>query len=88
MRTVARVLVLVWLVAALVVLWLDSLLPVFLVWTLPASVVVLVVGAVMRSQLAPSRYNRPSLPERYRAADDLSVPLCVVVAVAEQEATR
>jgi hypothetical protein len=48
--------------------------------------VVLGLGAVVRQQLAPSRYNGPSLPERYRVADDLRVPIAVVVAVAEREA--
>jgi hypothetical protein len=32
--------------------------------------------------------DRPRLPARYRAADDLTVPLAVVIAVAEQEAGR
>jgi hypothetical protein len=32
------------------------------------------------------RYNRPSLPERYRVADDLRQPLATVVAVAELDA--
>jgi len=41
---------------------------------------------VVRQQLAPSRYNRPALPERYRVADDLRQPLAAVVAVAEHEA--
>jgi hypothetical protein len=86
MRTVGRVLVVGWLVAALVVMALDGRLPWFLGWTMPTSLVALVVGAVVRQQLAPSRYCRPSLPESYRAADDLSRPLAEVVAVAEHEA--
>jgi hypothetical protein len=48
---------------------------------------VLGVGSLVRQQRAPSRYNRPSLPERYRAADDLREPIAVVVAVAEAEAS-
>jgi hypothetical protein len=44
------------------------------------------VGSMVCQQLAPSHYNRPSLPERYRVADDLRRPLAEVVAVAEQEA--
>jgi hypothetical protein len=46
-----------------------------------------VVGALVRQQLAPSRYCRPRLPERYRVADDLAKPLAVVVAVAERDAS-
>jgi hypothetical protein len=41
---------------------------------------------LVRQQLAPSRYNRPVVPERYRLADDLRQPLAAMVAVAEQEA--
>ena len=86
MRILARLLVVGWLVAALVVLSLDGRLGVLLVWVLPGSLLVLVVGAVIRQQLAPSILDRPALPERYRVADDLALPLAVVVAVAEQEA--
>jgi hypothetical protein len=86
MRTAGRVLVLGWLLAALVVLALDGRLPAFLAWAAPGSLAVLVVGAVVRQQLAPSRYNRPGLPDSYRAADDLSRPLVEVVALAEREA--
>jgi hypothetical protein len=86
MRTAGRVLVVGWLLAALLVLGLDGRLPEFLGWSVPGSLAVLVVGAVVRQQLAPSRYNRPPLPERYRVADDVRVPLAVVVAVAEQDA--
>jgi hypothetical protein len=85
-RTAGRLLVAGWLVAALVVLAMDGRLPAFLGWTMPGSLAVLVIGAVVRQQLAPSRYNRPPLPERYRVADDVRVPLAVVVAVAEQDA--
>jgi hypothetical protein len=86
MSMVARVLVVAWLVAALVVLDMDGRLHAFLAVVGPSSLVVLGLGAVVRHQLAPSRYNRPSLPERYRVADDLDVPIAVVVAVAEREA--
>jgi hypothetical protein len=86
-RTAGRALVLGWLVAALLVLAVDGRLPVFLGWALPGSAVVLVVDALARQQRAPSRYNRPPLPDRYRAADDLGRPLLEVVAVAERDAT-
>jgi hypothetical protein len=86
MRTVGRWLVLVWLLAALVVLGMAGRLPEFVAVVAPGSLVAVVAGAVVRHQVAPSRYNRPSLPERYRVADDLRVPIAVVVAVAEWEA--
>jgi hypothetical protein len=41
---------------------------------------------LVEQRVAPSRYNRPSMPERYRMADDLRQPITAVVAVAEQEA--
>jgi hypothetical protein len=85
MRTVGRALVVGWLLAALLVLAEDGRLPAFLAWTLPGTLAVLVVGAVVRQQLAPSRYCRPSVPERYRVADDLARPLVDVVAVAERD---
>jgi hypothetical protein len=85
-RTAGRWLVVGWLLAALVVLGMDGRLPAFLAWATLGSLLVLGVDALVRQQLAPSRYNRPSLPERYRAADDLAEPLAVVVAVAEQDA--
>jgi hypothetical protein len=53
----------------------------------PVSLLVLGVGSLVRQQLAPSPYNRPSVPARYRVADDLRQPLAEVVAVAEQEAS-
>jgi hypothetical protein len=87
MRTVSRVLVLGWLLAALVVLAMDGRLPAFLAWATLGSLLVLVADALVRQQLAPSRYNRPSLPEHYRVADDLRRPLVDVVAAAEREAT-
>jgi hypothetical protein len=45
------------------------------------------VDALVRQQRAPSPYTQPSLPERYRVADDLRRPLADVVAVAEAEAS-
>jgi hypothetical protein len=87
MRTAGRWLLLAWLVAALVVLGMDGRLPAFVAVVAPASLVALVGGSVVRHQLAPSRYNRPSLPERYELADDLGRPLVEVVAAAEREAS-
>jgi hypothetical protein len=75
-----------WLLAALLVLGIDGQLPGFLAWVLPGSLLVLSVDALVRQQRAPSLYTQPSLPERYRVADDLRRPLADVVAVAEQEA--
>lgn len=86
MSTIARVLVAAWLVAALLVLGMDGRLHAFLAVVGPSSLVVLGLAAMVRHQLAPSRYNRPSLPERYRVADDLELPIAVVVVVAEREA--
>jgi hypothetical protein len=85
MRTAIGLLV-GWLLAALLVLGMDGRLPAFLAGAVPGSLLVLAVGLVVRQQLAPSPYNRPALPERYRVADDLRRPLAEVVAVAEQEA--
>jgi hypothetical protein len=86
MRTAIGLLV-GWLLAALLVLGMDGRLPVFLAWAVPSSLLVLGVGSLVRQQLAPSCCNWPSLPERYRVADDLRRPLADVVAAAEQEAT-
>src|SRR4029453_16066463 len=86
MRTAIGLLV-GWLLAALLVLGVDGRLPVFLAWAVPSSLLVLGIGSLVRQQLAPSCFNRPSLPERYRVADDLRWPLADVVAAAEQEAT-
>ena len=84
MRTAGRMLVVAWLVAALLVLALDGRLPAFLAWATPGSALVLVLDALVRWHRRPSAYCRPSLPDRYRAADDLRAPLTVVVAVAER----
>jgi hypothetical protein len=61
--------------------------PEFLAGAAAGSLLALGVGALVRQQLAPSPYNRPPLPERYRVADDLRQPLAAVVAVAEHEAS-
>jgi hypothetical protein len=87
MRTAGRCLVVGWLLAALVVLGMDGRLPAFLAWATLGSLLVLGVDALVRQQLAPSRYCRPPLPERYRVADDLAEPLAAVVAVAERDAS-
>jgi hypothetical protein len=76
-----------WLLAALVLLGMDGRFPEFLAGATSGSLLVLAVGSLVRQQLAPSRYNRPSVPERYRVADDLRQPLAAVVAAAEQDAT-
>ena len=86
MRTVGRWLLVSWLVAALVLLGIDGWLPEFLAGAVSASLLVLGLWSLVRQQLAPSRYNRPPLPERYRVADDLRQPIAAVVAAAEQEA--
>jgi hypothetical protein len=75
-----------WLLAALLALAHDGQLLAFLAWVLPGSLLALGVDALLRQQRAPSPYTQPSLPERYRVADDLRRPLAEVVAVAEQEA--
>jgi hypothetical protein len=87
MRTAGRWLVVGWLLAALVVLGMDGRLPAFLTWATLGSLLVLGVDALVRQQLAPSRYCQPRLPERYQVADDLAEPLAVVVAVAERNAS-
>jgi hypothetical protein len=88
MKTAGSWLVLGWLAAALVVLALGGRLPAFLAYSVPGSAFVLVLAAVVRQQRAVPRYNRPPLPERYQAADDLDRPLVEVVAAAEAEADR
>jgi len=75
-----------WLLAALALLGMDGRLPEFIAGAASGSLLALGLGALVRQQLAPSRYNRPSMPERYRVADDLRQPIAAVVAVAEQEA--
>jgi hypothetical protein len=86
MRTAGRLLLVGWLLAALVLLGMDGRLPEFIAGAASGSLLVLGLGSLVRQQLAPSRYNRASMPERYRMADDLRQPITAVVAVAEQEA--
>jgi hypothetical protein len=86
MRSAGRWLLVGWLVAGLVLLGIDGRLPEFLAGAMSASLLVLCLWSLVRQQLAPSRYNRPPLPERYRVADDLRQPIAAVVAAAEQEA--
>jgi hypothetical protein len=76
-----------WLLAALLLLAHDGRLLEYLAGAVSGSLLLLGVGSLVRQQLAPSRYNRPSIPERYRVADDLRRPIAAVVAVAEQEAS-
>jgi hypothetical protein len=87
MRAAGRWLLLGWLLAALVLLGMDGRLPEFIAGATSVSLLLLGIGTLVRQQLAPSRYNRPPLPERYRVADDLRQPIAVVVAVAEREAS-
>jgi len=87
MRTAGRWLLVSWLLAALVLLAMDGRLPEFLAGAASGSLLVLGLVALVRQQLAPSCFNRPPLPERYRAADDLRQPIAAVVAVAEAEAS-
>jgi hypothetical protein len=75
-----------WLLAALLLLAHDGRLPEYLAGAISGSLLVLAVGSLVRQQLAPSRYNRPSIPERYRVANDLRRPLAEVVVAAEHEA--
>jgi hypothetical protein len=86
MRMTGRWLVVGWLGATLVLLAMDGRLPVFLAGTAPASLLVLGLVALVRWQRRPSMLDQPSVPERYRVADDLRLALAEVVAAAEQEA--
>jgi hypothetical protein len=83
--TAGRWLLVGWLLAALVLLGIDGRLPEFLAGAASGSLLLLGLGALIRQQLAPSRYNRPPVPDRYRVADDLREPIAAVVAVAERE---
>jgi hypothetical protein len=58
-KTAACWLLVGWLVAALVLLGIDGRLPEFLVGATSGSLLLLGCGALVRQQLAPSRYNRP-----------------------------
>jgi hypothetical protein len=75
-----------WLLAALALLGMEGRLPEFLAGAASGSLLMLGLSSLVRQQLAPTRYNRPSMPERYRVADDLRQPIAAVVAAAEQEA--
>jgi hypothetical protein len=85
MRTTTIGLLAGWLLAALLLAH-EGRLPEYFAGAASGSLLVLDVGSLVRQQRAPSRYNRPALPERYRVADDLRDPIAVVVAVAEAEA--
>jgi hypothetical protein len=87
MRTAGRWLLVSWLLAVLVLLGMEGRLPEFLMGAASGSLLVLGLSVLVRQQLAPSILERPSLPERYRVADDLGQPIAVVVAVAEREAS-
>jgi hypothetical protein len=87
MRRACRWLLVGWLLAALALLGIEGRLPEFIAGATAGSLLVLGLGALVRQQLAPSRYNRPSLPERYQVADDLHEPIATVVAVAERDAS-
>jgi hypothetical protein len=75
-----------WLLAAVALLAAQGRLVSLLAAGVPASVVALVVRALVRQQRAPSICDRPLVPERYRVADDLTQPITVVVEAAEAEA--
>jgi hypothetical protein len=62
-RTAARWLLVGWLVAALVLLGIDGRLPELLAGAESGSLLLLGLGVLVRQQLAPSRYNRPPLPD-------------------------
>jgi hypothetical protein len=86
-RAVGRWLPAGWLLVALVLLAVEGRLLVLLAWAVPASLLALAVGALVRWQRRPSMLDRPTVPERHRVADDLRQPIVAVVAVAEHEAT-
>jgi hypothetical protein len=75
-----------WRLTALALLGMDGRLPEFIAGVASGSLLVLGLSSLIDQQLAPSRYNRPSIPERYRVADDLRQPIAAVVATAEQDA--
>jgi hypothetical protein len=82
----ALFLVVAWLLAAVALLAVQGMLLAWAGAAGAASLVGLGLRALVRQQRAPSMLDRPPLPGRYRVADDLTQPLEVVVAVAEQEA--
>jgi hypothetical protein len=75
-----------WLLAAVALLAAQGRLVSLLAAGVPASVVALVLRALVRQQRAPSICDRPLVPERYRIADDLTQPITVVVEAAKAEA--
>jgi hypothetical protein len=66
MRTAGRFLLVGWLMAALGLLGIEGRLPEFLAGAVCSSLLLLGLSSLVRQQLAPSRYNRPSMPECYR----------------------
>jgi hypothetical protein len=76
-----------WSLLGLALLAAAGLLAVFIVLGGACWLLLATGWSLVRQQLAPSRYNRPPVPEPYRVADDISRPLAEVVAVAEREAT-
>jgi hypothetical protein len=87
MRRIGRWLLVGWLLAALAVLGVDGRLPEFIAGAAAGTLLVLGVRALVRQQRSPSRYCRPSPPERYQVADDLREPIATVVTVAERDAS-
>lgn len=88
-RAAGRCLVAGWLLVALLLLGMDGRLLLSLILSAPVTVLALGIGALVRQQRAPSMLDAgPKLPHRYRVADDLALPLAVVVEAAEQEAER
>jgi hypothetical protein len=83
----AMLVVVAWLLAAVALLAAQGMLVPYLLAIGAATLAGLGLRALVRQQLAPSILERPSLPERYRVADDLGQPIAVVVAVAEREAS-
>jgi hypothetical protein len=56
----------------------EARLPEFLAGAM-CGLLLLGLSSLVRLQLAPSPYNRPSTSERYRVANDLRQPLAAVV---------
>jgi hypothetical protein len=73
-----------WLVVALVLLWLDGRLVLFCALVLPTTGLALVLGALIADQ------RKASIAEhkRYRVADDLDRPMLDVVTDAEAHAYK
>jgi hypothetical protein len=75
-----------WALLALALLAAAGLLAVFIVLGVACWLLLAAGWSLVRQQLAPSRYCRPRLPERYRVADDLRRSVAEVVAAAERDA--